>query len=552
MPIKLEGLEENIVPVTAEPIHINCKLPSGSSQTISRTQVPVLINFSMTDYASQGRSRTYNVVDLQECRTHQSVYTCLSRGTSYNNTLIIRDFSEKNMVGGISGWLRQEFRELELLDEITHLRYCNILPSGVGGSTRNQLISSYRHFKGVDYMPKTMPAPLAWSTFRPYNIESTYDEPEWEIIEKHKLSIQNSLSIQDKGSDEDIKMAEIDQSSPKRDTLQSSEVILLPAKGSIALNDTSIVKAKRIFRKRKRSNDNLEDLKSEVKKLKVNTSNIVTVEPVGFIWNSIIYSCAFDSLFTILYNIMIADLQRWSNLTISSNQYMSLFTSTFQHTTTNINEGRDQIQSMMAELHPTVFHTTDLIGNDIQELCEYMLTPTCTHIESDLTCSHCKVTISNHVPSHILSWNISVVEWERKTRRAGSHVGQFISTWMKALMNKKSLVKCVHCGHFLNKMYHFISPIPFLIINLDASIMVQLQRSMQIDSYQYNLRGIIYFGQNHFTSRFIAENGDIWYHDGIETGSLCIKEGNMDTISLDILTQARNRKYSIAIYVHHI
>jgi hypothetical protein len=39
------------------------------------------------------------------------------------------------ITGGCSGALRQEFRELELLDEITRLHYIHKLPENVAGCT---------------------------------------------------------------------------------------------------------------------------------------------------------------------------------------------------------------------------------------------------------------------------------------------------------------------------------------------------------------------------------------------------------------------------------
>ena len=38
-------------------------------------------------------------------------------------TIIVQGFNDKYLTGGITGDLRQEFRELELMDEITKLRY---------------------------------------------------------------------------------------------------------------------------------------------------------------------------------------------------------------------------------------------------------------------------------------------------------------------------------------------------------------------------------------------------------------------------------------------
>ncbi|KAJ7310828.1 hypothetical protein DFH08DRAFT_667300, partial [Mycena albidolilacea] len=47
------------------------------------------------------------------------------------------------------------------------------------------------------------------------------------------------------------------------------------------------------------------------------------------------------------------------------------------------------------------------------------------------------------------------------------------------------------------------------------------------NTVRYALRGVIYSGENHFTARVIKDNGAVWYHDGIETGSTTIAEGSI-------------------------
>ncbi|KAF8145875.1 hypothetical protein K438DRAFT_1871179 [Mycena galopus ATCC 62051] len=42
--------------------------------------------------------------------------------------------------------------------------------------------------------------------------------------------------------------------------------------------------------------------------------------------------------------------------------------------------------------------------------------------------------------------------------------------------------------------------------------------NMEETKVRYVLRGVVYSGNLHFTSRIIKPNGSIWYHDGIETG----------------------------------
>ena len=76
----------------------------------------MLPNFAMTDFGSQGRTRVWNVCDLNLCRSHQSVYTCLSCGSTLEGTIIVQPFNADKLTGGIAGSLRQEFRELELLE----------------------------------------------------------------------------------------------------------------------------------------------------------------------------------------------------------------------------------------------------------------------------------------------------------------------------------------------------------------------------------------------------------------------------------------------------
>ncbi|TFK58812.1 hypothetical protein BDN72DRAFT_737311, partial [Pluteus cervinus] len=107
--IKFDGLPENVVPIHRTTTATRCLLPDDTKISISRSQVEVLPNFSMTDYASQGKTRKWNVVDLNNCKSHQAVYTALSRGTSAAGTLILQGFDEKKIKGMASGYLRQEF-----------------------------------------------------------------------------------------------------------------------------------------------------------------------------------------------------------------------------------------------------------------------------------------------------------------------------------------------------------------------------------------------------------------------------------------------------------
>ncbi|PBK65091.1 hypothetical protein ARMSODRAFT_996631 [Armillaria solidipes] len=54
--VRLPGLPPNVVPVIRTAATVVCSLPDDTMVKISRTQVEVVLNFAMTDFASQGKT----------------------------------------------------------------------------------------------------------------------------------------------------------------------------------------------------------------------------------------------------------------------------------------------------------------------------------------------------------------------------------------------------------------------------------------------------------------------------------------------------------------
>lgn len=162
--VKIPGLPVNVVPLLRTSVTINCSLPDDTSICISRSQVEILHNFTMTDYSSQGKTRPFNLVDLNNCQSHQSYYTALSRTATAAGTLILPSLKgaraspidAQKIQGGCSGYLQQEFRELETLDNITTQIYTGSILVTVQGNTRYALIESFRKHIGVSYTPPLM------------------------------------------------------------------------------------------------------------------------------------------------------------------------------------------------------------------------------------------------------------------------------------------------------------------------------------------------------------------------------------------------------------
>ena len=148
----------------------------------------VLPNFAMTDYASQGKTRPVNVIDLHSCCSHMAYYTAISRGSSAQKTAIIQPFDETKITKGTSGYLRQEFHELELLDEITKHKFNGTLSKKINGKLRNTILHEYRGLKGMAYCPNTVPAPLKWTTKNPMNNLPLVTNSPWTFIDKNKTT----------------------------------------------------------------------------------------------------------------------------------------------------------------------------------------------------------------------------------------------------------------------------------------------------------------------------------------------------------------------------
>lgn len=152
--VQIEGLPKNVVPITMATKTVRCIFPNDLKESIERQQLWILPNFAMTDYAAQGKTRPYNVIHLNSCRSHMSYYKALSRSTSAAGTIIAQGFDTGKITGGYSGYLRQEFCEHEILDDITKQKYEGKLPDHVQVLLHNNLIRSYFQWKGTDYVPE--------------------------------------------------------------------------------------------------------------------------------------------------------------------------------------------------------------------------------------------------------------------------------------------------------------------------------------------------------------------------------------------------------------
>lgn len=256
--VHVTDLPANVVALTKTSKKIGCTLPDDVSVQITREQVLVLPNFAMTDYASQGKTRAINIVDLNNCQNHFSYYTALSRSSTSAGTIIFQGMNPFKITRGIHGSLRQEFRELEILNEITRLRYEGELTLTVSGWNRRELIRSYRAWKGENFSLGDLHPALQSKTGEDNFVDHGVSTGKWKLV------------------------------------------------GSDAVNKPAAAKKAKVSPK---PGENL--ALSSAKRNRIATANsaprkkskVTVVTTIGLQWDSVNYSCAYDALFTCMYNI---------------------------------------------------------------------------------------------------------------------------------------------------------------------------------------------------------------------------------------------------------
>ena len=505
--IQLDGLSENVIPLTKSTCNITCKLPDGSFLSISRSQVEVLPNFAMTDFASQGKTRPFNPVDLNNCRSHQAYYTALSRSSTADGTVILQGFDIKKITGKASGALRQEFRNLELLDEITHLCYLGELHHSVQGDQRNSLIHAFRHHKGLSYIPTNVHPSIRWNKQDPM-LDPIADNIAWSILDKSGKSNKCESNVK-----------------------------------QVTAHSTPLTKKKRKditpqkVHKEKISKTHFVDT------LDINEESIdpQSLVPCGTIWHQ--NSCAYDAALSIIHSVWAGNKEHYSRIFKDMNHdIMGTLAVNFthhMHGTITLESARDQLRRFLHTLVPRYFTWGEYTS--VHHLFEYILSMPTVTIESYVICKN-NHTVENQRPLNNTCCLIS----------AGISQHNSISQWMLA-MEGGTAHTCTSCQEHLTRVHKFTFPLPFVALDLSNQNNINLDHTFHVmidnNEVTYKLRGIVYYGEAHFTSRVIYENGMVWHHDGLETGKNLVYEGTLNNLQSEDLSSNRGRPATLAIYV---
>ncbi|KAF5366432.1 hypothetical protein D9758_009766 [Tetrapyrgos nigripes] len=472
-PIQFEGLPENVVPIVRNTVRIECKLSDDSQIAISRTQVEVLPNFAMTDFASQGKTRDWNVVDINNSRDFRAIYTALSRSSCADQTLILQGFNGSLLTGGLKnkGGYRQELRELEILDELSKLKHLGLLPPSVSGDRCSVLIKSFRTLKGQNFVPAFAHKSILWNDNDP--LAETFDSREtWHIIDDKED--QQKKSTQPKG---DFK----------------------PALGA-ATNVPSTSSLKR-----KSSSEKInQDVPLKRHKADSNTSTEFTPLLPFLSWSN--NSCAYDSAIMLLHYLHSNYPEKFQTEASHFIQILSTeLTSAFQSNVVDLARTRESLRLGLHHIDSNAFPY-----GEYADAGEVLLELT----QSDMPFSKRTVVCNNE---HVFKpWK------DRKNMVLYTSTQAYHSTqeWLDNYIQPFGW-KCQTCHTDLQTIVEFIRFPEFFLLYIPINVSTQIDKFVNLTVNQqqrpYHLRAVIYFGDGHFILRTFNDEGDYIY-DGMKNG----------------------------------
>ncbi|KAH7904090.1 hypothetical protein BJ138DRAFT_1019599 [Hygrophoropsis aurantiaca] len=476
--VQIEGLPPDVVPISASTHTIPVRLHDDTVKHVQREQVNVLINFAMTDYASQGKTRPYNVVDLEHCANHQSYYTCLSRSASAEGTIIMQHFDKRKITGGASGWLRQEFRMLELLDEITLLRYEGRLPASIDGHRRNTLVTLYQQWKGANHVPSRVPSKLEWTESDPLEVDNSLNQTEWELVDRKKFK-------------EDKRIADLNK--------------FVPAIGTKPIVVDTADSCKR------KADDYLSAPESS-KRARVSNIPAHINEFLGLKWDSVNYSCAYDSLFTVLFHIWLENPHRWNNHMKNFSLFLTQLVKGFQQVYQNIGTfeaARDKVRMNLHKLS-SIRYPMGHIGASVSDLAHTML-GTERDLAAWIRCHNCGGKVPTmrkvgHAYTPVVTQPTSVSEW-------------LLARWKTSDPG----LPCSTCNTLVSGQWQCDSPPKLLILDLYNQPM-DICHTITVKGNKVNtklhLKGVVYYKDAHFTSIVVDRVGMARFHDGMKSQML--------------------------------
>jgi hypothetical protein len=411
---------------------------------------------------------------------------------------------------------------LELLDDVTRLRYSGKLPVTVDGDTRNNVITSFREWKGAQYVPSTVHKSIRWSKHSPWQETEALD------LDKRLAILENLRETK-----------KTDKRTARSDPKPPSSV-----KNPI----TDLGLGKPSAQKRRRSSGLPMRIQSAASTHRANRQKLHQqpdvptgrnyTAPIGMRWSQ--NSCAYDSIFTPIYVLWHAHRDTWTEeiRRIGSTTAVQLLEGfiRFEGGQGSLEDAREKVRRTLARTERGCVYGS---YTSLDNICSVLFKTSEVVFERFYQCPNGHhVRHSNDYDAYL---STSAVLY-------GS-----ISQWI-SIDTVQTSALCQMCGHSVGIRLKFCSCPPLLAFQLseptaimDYTLSVQSENRVE----RYALAAVIYYAHEHFTSQIITRDGRVWFYDGMaiaRQNNMALEYvGSINDMSFD-MQSGRDGSPSMAIY----
>ncbi|KAJ7112340.1 hypothetical protein C8R44DRAFT_632156 [Mycena epipterygia] len=249
--------------------------------------------------------------------------------------------------------------------------------------------------------------------------------------------------------------------------------------------------------------------------------------PRGLVWDAINYSCGYDALFTILFNVWKGNPTKWHQSFNAKNEMMKTLSNGFFQSTNQVvalELVRDQVRTNLNHISPQSFPYGQN-GISIDDLCAAVIGQNVFCATGTKTCLRCLYVDPEEVEClnefHCLKYQQNV-DGVMLKERIFNDLSGLSGTWCPECRCENEAIEMQ-----LVPRLHRLPDLFIVSIQQNGSnfpIEHKLHFDLNGNTRVLLLRGVIYLGSFHFTSRVIGSDGRLWFHDGISTGRACIDE----------------------------
>jgi hypothetical protein len=204
---------------------------------------------------------------------------------------------------------------------------------------------------------------------------------------------------------------------------------------------------------------------------------------------------------------------------------------------------RDKVRHFLHQKFP-IYFPYGQIGTSISDLANFLFKPNNILASSTIKCVNCN-NESNTMDSQISYTIHCPITFTGST-----------SYYFNEFLQHKLLHRCRCCNGKTNKIIKFFDVPPLLILAINNNTKIDISKKMTLPistkRTDYELKGIIYLGDFHFTCLLITSDYNVWFHDGRITGRNCYKKRHLDNFNNSELLTHNGKNAILLLYTQKL